>query len=164
MTRSLYTAKGVVPSVTPVVQDLAIGQRQGGAVHCGRLELQARRRHHGGRAGQRLLVAGIVGEGDPHPDGLAHVSRHYGVGGAGGAGDIRVFGQPLILEDRVISRPSVSAMAVVSAESVCPTSGIPLMRGSPSAGVFDRDVLGGRQASYRQFHWMARCRQRCRSL
>ena len=38
-----------------------------------------------------------------------------------------------------LSRPSASAMAVVSADSVCPTSGIPLICGSPSAGVFERD-------------------------
>ena len=70
-------------------------------------ELQARRRCHGGRAGQRLLVAPVVGEGHPHPDGLAQVFGSEGVGGPGGAGDIRVTGQPPVLEDNVVQAVDV---------------------------------------------------------
>ena len=52
------------------------------------------------RAGQRLLVARVVGEGDLHPDRLALVGSNQGVGGVRRIRDVRVrrsvIGNPLI--------------------------------------------------------------------
>ena len=51
-------------------------------------------------AGQRLGVARIVGEGDPHLDGFALVVAGHGVGGACRSLDVGAGADPLVGEDR----------------------------------------------------------------
>ena len=57
--------------------------------------LRDRRRR---RAGHRLLVAVIVGEGHMNLDGFARVCRNYGVAGGRGAVDVSIVGEPLVGE------------------------------------------------------------------
>ena len=53
-------------------------------------------------AGQRLLVVSVVGEGHPHPDGLARVGGNKGVGGSGCPVDLGVVSEPLVGEGSVV--------------------------------------------------------------
>ena len=53
-------------------------------------------------AGELLVVAGVVGEGDPHLDGLARIGGNKGVGGSGCPVDLSGGGEPLVGEGSVV--------------------------------------------------------------
>ena len=64
-------------------------------------------------AGQFFFVTGVIGEGDPHLDGLALVTVYQGVGAACSPADVRVVRQPLVGEGGVCQ-----AVGVVDSRSV----------------------------------------------
>ena len=92
------------------------------------------RRHcarHG--AGELLVVARVVGEGDPHPDGLARVGVGQGVGGSVCPVDLVVV-EPLVGEGRVVEAVVVGYVGSVGGQAP-PTWAVPVMVGNPVAGV-----------------------------
>ena len=87
------------------------------------------------RAGQRLCIARVVGEAHPYLDDLAVVGCLEGVGGTGRSRYFRVpAGQPLVTVAALVN-PSASEIPEVFAVSVWPTCAVPLMVGTPVAGV-----------------------------
>ena len=84
------------------------------------------------------VVARVVGEGNPHPDGLARVGVSQGVGAGGCPVDLGVAGQPLVVEAALPwSCRLPSDMSVVrGGERLGHPDAVPLMIGAPVAGVF----------------------------
>ena len=90
------------------------------------------------RAGQRLLVIGVVGEGRPHFDGLAFVGGDQSVGGVRCVRDIRV-AVPVGSESTGSCMRRWSVRLIGDARCVrrqrLVTWPVPLMVGRPVAGV-----------------------------
>ena len=97
--------QGAVADVVKLVEDIVLdllGASAYALLGLGCLGLPGlRRRRSRGRAGQRLFVGSVVGEGHPHLDRLANVVSHKRVGGGGLALNVRVVSQPLVAEHGV---------------------------------------------------------------
>ena len=90
-------------------------------------------------AGQRLLVAGVIGKTHLHLDGPALVGVNQGVGGVRRACDVRVGGS--VVSDPLVSvgnagQPVIGGDARGVGRQRLPTWFVPLIVGSPVGGVF----------------------------
>ena len=134
----VQAASGVVVQV--LVEDEGDGRAR--TIH--RHALHLRRggvgcHRHRRRAGERLGIAGVVGEAHLDLDGLAQVGVDQGVGARILAGDVllvrAVHPDPLVRVGGQLVSPSASVMPVVTAVSVWPTCAVPVMVGAPIAAV-----------------------------
>ena len=102
-----------------------LGGAGDGGRTCGRVVGRRGSRGHRARpgAGELLVVAGVVGEGHPHFDGLARVGGNKGVAAGGGAVDLGVVGEPLVGEGSVVEAVIVGYAGGVGGEGLAHLGG-----------------------------------------
>ena len=111
----------VVAGVVPAQGHRVVGCRGGQARGTGG---RLRGRHCvRGRAGQRLIIARVVGEGHLHFDGLAFVGIGQGVGAVRRSSDCVVVGQPLVGEGDVLQPVLVCDAGGVCGEGLADPGG-----------------------------------------